>query len=440
MQAERSSAAPFAPIARRILPVLFIAYVIAYLDRVNVGFAKLQMLAALHFSETQYGIGAGMFFAGYFVFGVPANLILHRLGARRWLAACMLAWGLLSAATAWVERPQAFYALRGLLGVAEAGFFPGVIWYFGRWFAPGERARITTVFMSAIAVCGALGGPVSGWILERFDGWQGLAGWQWLFLLEAAPAVLVAAWLGRSLVESPAQADWLSVAERRALATLQPAEPDRAGGSGLPGLRLGRVWLLCVLYFCAVVGLYGITFWLPTILRELEVSSVRAIGALSFVPYAVAAVTMIAVGRSADRRKEYRWHLAVAGVVGALGLALSVAASGHLVAALAALTLATAGILCVPPLIWNVPVGFPDPASAAAGIALINSFGNLAGFLSPYLVGTLKDRTGSTATGMALIAGIVLCGAGLTAVALRPQHRAAGEGCAAPRSRATVAR
>ncbi len=401
----------YARVARRIVPLMLLGYITAYLDRVNVGFAKLQMLDDLGFSQTVYGFGAGIFFIGYFLFEVPSNMILHRVGARRWLARIMISWGVISAAMMFVETPTSFYVLRFLLGAAEAGFFPGVIYYLTQWFPAARRGRIVAIFMTGVAISSVIGSLLSGWIMETFAGTHGLAGWQWMFLLEAIPAVLLGFYLWFHLQDSIGSVTWLSPGEKTALAEdIARDEVTRPAGSYGDAFRDGRVWFGCLIYFCLVVGLYGISFWLPTIVSDLGVKRALHVGMLTAIPYAVAAVGMVLIGRSADRRLERRWHIAIPAALGALGLVLSVGLSGNAVLALAALSLATLGILSSAPLFWSLPTAYLSGATAAAGIAIINSFGNLAGFASPYLIGWVKDTTGSTANGIYCVAAFVLMG------------------------------
>jgi len=396
----------------RIIPPLLLAYIVAYLDRVNVGFAKLQMLDSLHFTETVYGLGAGVFFIGYFAFGLPSNLILHRFGARRWLSAMMLGWSVVSAATVLVSSPTAFYALRLLLGIAEAGFFPGVIFYLTLWYPTGRRAQVTATFMTAVAICGAIGSPLSGWIMQALDGYHGWAGWQWLFLIEAIPAALMGIYLLLRLTDEIGQAHWLNASEKSALAAqLKHGVGTEPVSSVWSVFRSSRVWMASLVYFCLLTGLYGIGFWLPTILVELGIHNPLQVGLLAALPYAVAVLGMVLVGRSADRHTDQRWHVAIPAALGAIGLVASVLLSHERALALAALAMAVFGILTGPPLFWGIASAHLRGPAAAAGIAMINSLGCLAGFASPYMVGLVKDLTGSTRLGMELIAGLVLLGA-----------------------------
>jgi len=404
----------YARVTWRFIPFLFACYVAAYLDRVNVGFAKLTMAVDLRFSDTVYGLGAGIFFIGYFLFEVPSNLLLHRIGARRTLARIMISWGLVSAAMMFVDSPTSFYALRFLLGVAEAGFFPGVVLYLTWWYPAARRGRVMALFVTAVAVSGVIGNPLSGWIMQSFDGRHGWHGWQWLFLLEGLPAVAlgVAAWWW--LDDRIEDARWLSAEEKRVLAAnIADDEAHKTELSALAGLRDRRVWLLAAIYFCFVSGLYGVNFWLPTIVTGLGVDDVVTIGLVSALPWAAAALTMTAVGHSADRRRERRFHVAVPALLGALGLAASVPLAPYPVAAVFALSLGTCGLLSTIPLTWSLATAFLGGAAAASGIALINSFGNLSGFAMPYLIGYLRDTTGSTDLGLYILGVFLALGAWL---------------------------
>ena len=399
----------------RLVPFLLLCYVVAYLDRVNVGFAKLQMLNDLKFSETVYGLGAGVFFIGYFLFEVPSNVILHKVGARVWIARIMITWGLISAAMMFVTTPTMFYVLRFLLGVAEAGFFPGIILYLTYWYPAERRGRTTTWFMTAVALSGVIGGPLSGWIMQTFDGHNGWSGWQWMFLLEGIPSVLVGLWVLAYLDDRISHAKWLTAEEKAVLERNIAAET--AHKEDMPIRRVlssARVWMMSAIYFSFVMGLYGISFWLPTIIRQTGVKGALDIGLLTAIPYGFAVLGMVLVARSADRTGERRWHIAIPAIAGAIGLVLSVLWHDRTVLAMVGLTLATIGILTTLPLFWSLPTAFLAGTGAAAGIAMINSLGNLAGFISPYAVGWLKDLTQSTNAGMYLLAGCLVAGAVLT--------------------------
>ncbi|MFS2137199.1 MFS transporter [Duganella sp. Dugasp56] len=404
----------------RLMPFLFLCYVAAYLDRVNVGFAKLQMLADLRFSDTVYGLGAGIFFIGYFLFEVPSNLLMTRTGARIWIARIMISWGLISSALMFANSVATFYLLRFLLGAAEAGFFPGIILYLTYWYPAHRRARMVALFMSGVAVAGVVGGPLSGWIMTAFAGRYGLSGWQWLFLLEGLPSVLIGIWTLFYLDDGIRSASWLGEDDKRLLE--RAIADDGKAQRHMPLAQVfgnGTVWLLALVYFLFVMGLYGVSFWLPQLVKNSGVKDVFDIGLLTAVPYGIAAVVMVLAARHSDRSGERRWHAAAAALAGALGLVGATLYADNTVVAMAALSVATAGILTTFPIFWSLPTAMLGGAAAAAGIALINSVGNLAGFASPYLVGAIKDATGSTASGIYLLAASLVAGAVLVLAAAR---------------------
>jgi len=407
--------AVYRKVSWRLVPFLLLCYVVAYLDRVNVGFAKLQMLSDLKFSETIYGLGAGIFFIGYFLFEVPSNVILHKVGARIWIARIMITWGVISAAMMFVTTPTMFYVLRFLLGVAEAGFFPGIILYLTYWYPANRRGRTTTYFMTAIALSGVIGGPLSGWLMQSFDGHNGWSGWQWMFLVEGIPSILVGIWVLLFLDDRIAHAKWLNAEEKALLERNISAENQHKEDPPVAQvLSSPRVWLMSAIYYSFVMGLYGVSFWLPTIIKQTGVKGALDVGLLTAIPYGCAVIGMVLVAYSADRSGERRWHIALPALAGAVGLVLSVQWHGDTTLAMVALTLATIGILTTLPLFWSLPTAFLAGTGAAAGIALINSLGNLAGFISPYAVGWLKDLTQSTDSGMYLLAVCMVVGAALT--------------------------
>ena len=407
--------ATYRKVSWRLVPFLLLCYVVAYLDRVNVGFAKLQMLNDLKFSETIYGLGAGIFFIGYFIFEVPSNVILHKVGARIWIARIMITWGLISAAMMFVTTPMMFYVLRFLLGVAEAGFFPGIILYLTYWYPASRRGRTTTYFMTAIALSGVIGGPLSGWLMQSFDGHNGWSGWQWMFLVEGIPSILVGLWVLAYLDDRITHAKWLTDDEKALLQrNIASEDQHKEDPPVVQVLSSPRVWLMSAIYFSFVMGLYGVSFWLPTIIKQTGVKGALDVGLLTAIPYGCAVIGMILFARSADRRGERRWHIAIPALAGAVGLVLSVQWHSDTTMAMVALTIATIGILTTLPLFWSLPTSFLAGTGAAAGIALINSLGNLAGFLGPYAVGWLKDMTQSTDSGMYLLAVCMVVGAALT--------------------------
>ncbi|MFI3049135.1 MFS transporter [Pseudomonas coronafaciens pv. coronafaciens] len=399
--------------AWRLMPFLMLCYLCAYLDRVNVGFAKLQMMNDLAFSETVYGLGAGMFFIGYFLCEVPSNLILHRVGARRWIARIMISWGIISALFAFVETAWQFYALRFLLGVAEAGLAPGLLLYLTYWFPSYRRARMTVLWFIAIPLSGMIGGPLSGYIMTSFAGFHGWAGWQWMFVLEAIPTVVVGLLVLSYLKDGVHQATWLSDEEKQLLnKELEEDNSQKVVHASVGAfIRDRRLWLLTCIYFCVVMGQYAITFWLPTLIRNAGVSDPLHIGMMTSLPYLCAIIVMLLMGRSGDKHRERRWHLVGPMIAGALGLSLAALFGGNLLLSVLSLCLAAAGILSASSMFWMLPTTLLGGVSAAAGIAGINSFANLAGFCSPYLIGWITTTTGSSAIGMYLITGVLFIGA-----------------------------
>ncbi len=410
-RADGADDAAYARVTWRLLPLLFICYVAAYLDRVNVGFAKLQMLNDLKFSEAIYGLGAGIFFLGYFIFEVPSNLALHRFGARKWIARIMISWGVISGCMVFVQTPTSFYVLRFFLGVAEAGFFPGIILYLTYWYPAARRAKVTSLFMTGIPMAGVIGGPLSGWILSAFDGFHGVAGWKWLFFIEAVPSVVLGVVVLLVLKDRIADAPWLSDRDKQMLQRNIDADGAKVEDHSASGaFRNPKVWILSAAYFGFIMGLYGVGFWLPSLVKASGISNTTTIGFLVAIPYAAAVVCMIWTSRNSDRTGERRWHIAIPAVAGAIGLVASTLVPQTPLWAIVTLTVATMGILTGLAQFWCLPPAFLGGAAAAAGIALINSVGNLAGFVSPFIVGWIKDVTGSTNNGLFVIAASLLVG------------------------------
>ena len=406
--------ATYAKVTWRLLPFLFLCYVAAYLDRVNVGFAKLQMLNDLKFSETVYGLGAGIFFIGYFIFEVPSNLMLHRFGARKWIARIMITWGVISGCMMLVQTPMSFYVLRFLLGVAEAGFFPGIILYLTYWYPAARRSKVTSLFMTGIPMAGVIGGPLSGWILTSFDGVNGVAGWKWLFLLEAVPSVVLGVLVLFYLNDKISDAKWLSPEQKTLLQRNIKADTDHIEDhSAMGAFRNKKVWILAAAYFGFIMGLYGVGFWLPTLIKASGITNTATIGWLVAIPYAAAVVCMIWTSAHSDRTGERRWHIAIPALMGAIGLVASTLVPQTPLWAIVTLTVATMGILTGLAQFWCLPPAFLGGAAAAAGIALINSVGNLAGFVSPFIVGWIKDLSGSTNNGLLVIATSLVVGSAI---------------------------
>jgi D-galactonate transporter len=413
----------YAKVFRRIVPFIMICYVVAYLDRINVGFAKLQMEIDLGFSQTVYGLGAGMFFIGYFFFEVPSNMIMYRVGAKLWIARIMITWGLLSALFVFVKTPFWFYTLRFLLGAAEAGFYPGVILYLTYWYPDRRRAAIVATFMAAIPVAGIFGNPLSGWIMDAFDQFVGMRGWQWMFIIESIPAVIMGILVLFFLDNGIRQAKWLTEEEKLLLE--RNIEADASGKKKSPHslggvLTDARVWMMSAIYFCFVMGQYGLTFWMPTLVKATGVKDNLTTGLLSAIPFLVAVIAMILCGRSADRHRERRWHLVIPAFCAAVGFVVAALTANNTVIAITFLSLAAAGVLTCAPLFWSLPTSFLRGSAAAAGIAAVNSIGNLAGFVSPYLIGFLKDFTHNNRSGMYMLAGMLVLGA-LLVLRTRPE-------------------
>jgi ACS family tartrate transporter-like MFS transporter len=411
----------------RLLPFLFLLYIVNIVDRMNVAFAKLRMSRDLGLSDEVYGLGAGLFYVGYMLFEVPSNLILHRIGARRWISRIMVSWGIVSICTMFVRDARSFYLLRILLGVAEAGFFPGIILYMSYWFPARERARAVAWFMMASPLSGAINGPISGALLDYTDGAWGLAGWQWLFLLEGVPAVILGFVTWSFLTDRPAEARWLEPAERARLSARMAREEKgreaRHGLSRVGALADRKIGLLILLYFTIAMGTNGYGFFAPTILdAQFPRRGAAEIGVLYAIPSLAAALGMVLFGRHSDRSGERRRHLAAASFLAAIGWTLSaVVPSPWLV--LLALTLAFLGMMSMMGPYWSLATSFLSGTAAAGGIALINTIANAGGVLSPALFGWLKEATGGFAAGQAMLALTMLAGSAL-ALGIRHDPRA----------------
>ena len=419
----------------RLIPFLFLLYVIAFLDRVNVSFAKLQMGTDLGFSETVYAAGAGMFFIGYFFFEVPSNLILNKVGAKIWIARIMIVWGFISASfmyvkpiSAWlgVETATGFNILRFLLGVGEAGFFPGIILYLTYWFPSEYRVRMVAMFMTAIAIAGVLGSPISGAIMQYMNGMNGWAGWQWLFLLEGIPAVLLGFIVLWYLDNGPNEAKWLNDRERAMITQrLDEDIKQKMDGGGhhnfLESLKDYRVWVLALIYFSEVVGFYGVIFFLPQLVKEMGVVGEFNNGLVSAIPWFFAAIAMVLNGQHSDKTMERRWHIAIPALIAAAGLVITgLAGKEHLVISMIAITMTCAGCLAVVSCFWSLPTAILTGSAAAGGIALINSFGNLGGYYGPKWIGVIKDKLGDPADALFILAGFLVLCAILTVTVFKP--------------------
>lgn len=413
---EKKIDAVYNKITRRLIPFLILCYFFAYLDRVNVGFAKLHMQDALNFSDTVYGVGAGIFFIGYFLFELPSNLLMQRFGPRFWIARIMISWAILSALMIFVQTPTQFYVLRFLLGVAEAGFFPGIVFYLTLWFPSWRSARTLGLFILVTPLSTIIGSPLSGFILKFFDGVDGLHNWQWLFVVEAIPSFLLAFVVLRYLDNDVKSARWLSTEEKQIVA--DDLETDRLrnliANEGKPPQNLkmmfrnGYVWLLALIFFSFNIGYYGINFWLPSIIKSSGVNDDFHIGLLAALPYVFGAVFMVWNSRHSDLCCERRWHIAIPAILGAVGLTLSAYCSGSTLWMMAWICLAMSGTLALIPTYISLPGTLLSGTAAAAGIALVNSVGNLAGFFGPTVLGWLKDNTGSTNVGLYILAAFLL--------------------------------
>jgi MFS family permease len=397
-------------VGARVIPFLALLYFAAFIDRSNVSFAAEGMNRDLGFSAYVYGLGAGIFFIGYVLFEVPSNLILHRVGARRWIARIAITWALVAVAMVFVKSATSFYIVRFLLGVAEAGFFPGVIYYLTQWVPASQRARLIGLFMTAIPISTALGGPISGAILS-LDGAYGLAGWQWLFLLETIPSLLLGVATLFYLTDTPAQATWLNAEEKewlvRTLATEASEREARYGSGFLRMLTDPRTLLLCLAYFGVEIGLYGVILWLPQIFRSTGIP-VSMVGYAVAIPYGLAAIGMVLWCRHSDRTNERVLHIAAASVIGFLGLAASAFLPDAPFLSVAAITVGAVGTLAILPIFWTLPAARLSGPAAAGGIALINAVGNIGGFAGPFVIGWIKDSTGDFTYGLLVVAGGVL--------------------------------
>jgi MFS family permease len=432
-QGQAFEQATFARISWRIIPLLFAGYVAAFLDRVNVGFAKLQMAGDLNFSDAVYGFGAGIFFIGYFVFEVPSNLVLNKVGARIWMSRIMFTWGLVSAAFVFVGEMRwgpiaaafgcsdaqfTFYLLRFLLGAAEAGFFPGVILYLTFWFPADRRARMVALFMSGIGVANLIGSPISGAVLQFADGAFALRGWQWLFLLEAIPSIVLGAMFLLLLPDGPRKARWLTDEERavvlEGLARDEAAKLRSAPRHAAAAVFAdARIWGYATVYFCGLVCFYAVNFWMPTIVQGMGIAThdYLRVGLVSMIPWGAMIVAQIAWAQHSDRTGERRWH-AILGLLVSLGGLLLLAAANHSpTLSLIALTLITIGNGCWVVTFWSMPTSILGGTAAAAGIAWINSVGNLGGQLGPDMIGRVRTANGGDNTAAFLVlAGFALAG------------------------------
>ncbi len=412
---ETFEAKTYSKVDWRLLPFLFLCYILAYLDRVNVGFAKLQMLGDLSLSDAAFATGAGIFFIGYFFFEVPSNILLKKYGARMWIARIMISWGIISSAMLFVKGEWSFYAMRFLLGIAEAGFFPGIIFYLTLWYPSRHRSTRTAWFVSAIAVSGVIGNPISGWIMDTLSGAIGLAGWQWLFLMEGIPSIIAGVWVIFYLDSGIEEAKWLNAEEKELLAkNLEAEDKHKHEVSVIDAFKSGKVYVLSAIYFTLMIGLYGIAFWLPTIIKALGLKGYLGVGLITAIPYGVAVIGMILLSRSSDRTGERRLHYVFNVTAGCVGLILSGVFAANPILAVIFLSIATLGVIGSMPLFWPIPSAFLAGTAAAAGIGIVNSIGNLGGYVGPNVPIWAKCFSNDPSAALYLIAGILFIGALLT--------------------------
>lgn len=421
----------YAKVKRRLLPFLFVCYVINFIDRVNISFAHLQFKQDLGLTDASYGLGVGLFFIGYVLLEVPSNLLLQRIGARRTIARIMILWGFVSAGMMFVNTPTEFYIARILLGAAEAGFFPGVVLYLTYWFPASQRARVTSILLSAVAVSGIVGGPVSGWIMSHMNDVHGLRGWQWLFLLEGVPAVGAGVIALFYLTDRPSQARWLTKSECTFIEENLAAD-ERAKGRVAPhsfgaALKDRRVYIAALGYMVVPWAGSVLNFWAPSIIHRSGITNVLHVGLLSMVPFLIGGLMMIVIGNSSDRTLERRWHFAGCAFISAVGIACLPAASNSWVASIALLTLSTIGYLSAVSLFWTIPPAYLSGPAAAGGIALVSCIGQAGGLIAPLVIGKVNQLTGNIALGLYVVVAVLLAGAasvllGIPAHALRERH------------------
>ncbi len=415
LEANNFDARTYHKVDIRLVPFLFFCYILAYLDRVNVGFAKLQMLKDLSMSDAAFATGAGIFFIGYFFFEVPSNVLLKKFGARKWIARIMITWGIVSACMIFVKGATSFYALRFLLGIAEAGFFPGVIYYLTLWYPSRLRSTRTAWFVAAIAVSGVIGNPISGFIMDKFTGAGGLAGWQWLFLSEGIPSIIVGIWVIFYLDSSIEEAKWLNPEEKALLAgNLLAEEKDKSEHRLIDAFKSRTVWVLCIIYFTLMIGLYGIAFWLPTIVKAIGIKGYLGVGLVTAIPYAVAVIGMVILSHHSDKTGERRLHYTLTAIAGAIGLILSGVFAANPVLAILFLSIGTLGVIGAMPLFWPLPSAFLTGTAAAAGIGIVNSVGNLGGYFGPNIPIWARHISSDRSAALYIIAAILIFGALVT--------------------------
>lgn len=398
----------------RIIPLFILCFLFAYLDRVNISFAKLQMQSDLGFSETVYGLGASLFFVGYFLFEVPSNMLLHKIGARVWIARIMVTWGITSACMMFVQTEFWFYTLRFLIGVMEAGFVPGVLYFFTQWYPSNRRARVNSYFKSSICLCGIVGGPIAGLILGHFDGVLGMPGWRWLFLLEGIPSVLLGIVVFWFVCDRIEDAKWLNDDEKKVVLARMAREVQPETPQTFKDIwKHPTTYVMSVIYLCLVMALTGLLFWMPQLIKSAGVADTMNIGLLTVIPYVGAVIGNLLIGASSDRHGERRWHMAGCALLTAAGYLVCAVFPGQLLPLMIGMTMILTGIIAWMPIFWTIPPRFLTGLAAAAGIALINSIGQLGGIIAPFMVGRIKDLTGAATPAL-----WVLCAVCVLATAL----------------------
>ena len=421
--ASDATEALYRKVSWRLMPLLLVCYVVSYLDRINVGYAQLQMKETLTFSDAVYGLGAGIFFMGYFLFEVPSNLLLERIGARKTLLRIMFCWGIVAAAMMFVATPMQFYIARFLLGVFEAGFFPGIILYLTYWYPSARRAQMIAIFMCATTLAGVIAGPLSGGIMKYMNGWNGLAGWQWLFIVQGLPATFLGVVAYFYLQDKPEDAKWLTPTEKNMLRHNLEHDSERTDGAGHGSaaqmLRDPKVYLLSLVYFLLLGATYTMVFWLPTLIKSWGVADLFMIGIYGAIPNLIGVAGMVLIGRSSDKLKERRWHFMGCVCIAALGLGLTTVTQGQFVLSLAALSFAVIGIASATPIFFTTTTEYLSKPVAAAGIALVSSLGNLGGAVSPSVTGLITARTGSPVYSMYLVMTLYIVAGTLLLLTIR---------------------
>src|SRR5215472_7220398 len=420
--------AVFSKIDWRLIPLLLIAYMVAYLDRINIGYAQLQMKQTLPFDDAVYGLGAGIFFIGYFLFEVPSNLMLEKIGARKTLLRIMFCWGVVAALMMFVQTPTQFYVARFLLGVFEAGFFPGIVLYLTYWYPSARRGAIIAIFMTATTVVGVIAGPLCGGIMKYLDGANGWHGWQWLFLVQGVPASVLGIVAFYYLQDKPEQADWLNAEQKNALRHDLDNDVPLVANAGHASfwhmLRDPKVYMLALVYFMLLGATYTMVFWVPTLVKSWGISDLLLIGIYAALPNVFGVIGMVLIGRSSDKRKERRWHFIACTAIAAIGLLFTTATQGNFMGSMASLCFAVIGIASATPLFFAVTTEYLSKEAAAGGIALISSLGNLGAAVSPPVTTAINASTGSPVYSMYLVAALYLLSGILLLVTVRAARSA----------------